>query len=284
MTATLLAIFPHPDDETFSAGGIMAAAARDLGDNVILICATRGEAGESGDPSHNTPEALGQAREAELRAAMRILSVEDVRFLGYRDSGMEGSVEAQNPQAFVQASVTEAASGLAPMIRDIRPDTIVTFGEDGVYGHPDHIHLHHVVKQAVVEAGDPAWGDATAAAPWRTPYLYFATAPREDLEELLARPRSPLASISERARANLGTPRTQITTSIDVTRWAQQKQDAFRAHHSQTGEGGPLSGAAPATLERRLISEHFVRAALPWQSEGVDIVAEVASHVATHQG
>lgn len=283
MTATLLAIFPHPDDETFSAGGIMAAA-RDLGDNVILVCATRGEAGESGNPSHDTPEALGQAREAELRAAMQILNVDDVRFLGYRDSGMEGSLEAQNPHAFVQASVADAASRLAPMIRDIRPDTIVTFGEDGVYGHPDHIHLHHVVKQAVIEADDEDRPGTSATAPWRTPFLYFATAPREDLEELLARPRSPLASISERARANLGTPRAEITTSIDVTRWAPQKQEAFRAHHSQTGEGGPLSGAAPATLERRLISEHFVRAALPWQAAGVDIVAEVASRVATHQG
>ncbi|MBL8129968.1 MAG: PIG-L family deacetylase [Chloroflexia bacterium] len=282
MTATLLAIFPHPDDETFSAGGIMAAA-RDLGDNVILICATRGEAGESGDPNHDTPEALGQAREAELRAAMRALNVGDVRFLGYRDSGMEGSAEAQNPHAFVQAPVADASARLAPMIRDIRPDTIVTFGEDGVYGHPDHIHLHHVVKQAVLDAGEDHLSNASSPTPWRTPYLYFATAPREDLEELLARPRSPLASISERARANLGTPRSQITTSIDVTRWARQKQDAFRAHHSQTGEGGPLSGAAPATLERRLISEHFVRAALPWQADGVDIVAQVASDVATRQ-
>jgi LmbE family N-acetylglucosaminyl deacetylase len=278
MTATLLAIFPHPDDETFSAGGLMAAA-RDRGDNVILICATRGEAGESGDPSHDTAEALGNAREAELRAAMQVLHVDDVRFLGYRDSGMEGSAEAQNPQAFVQASVADAAARLAPMIRDIRPDTIVTFGEDGVYGHPDHVHLHHVVKQAVLEAGDAA----SSPAPWQTPYLYYATAPREDLEELLARPRSPLASISERARANLGTPRSQITTSVDVTRWAQQKQDAFRAHHSQTGEGGPLAGAAPETLERRLISEHFVRAALPWDARGVDIVAAVASEVAARQ-
>lgn len=282
MTATLLAIFPHPDDETFSAGGIMAAA-RDLGDNVILICATRGEAGESGDPSHDTPETLGQAREAELRAAMKVLNVDDVRFLGYRDSGMEGSAEARNPQAFVQASVEAASARLVPMIRDIRPDTIVTFGEDGVYGHPDHIHLHHVVTRAVLEAGDADWGDASSPAPWQTPYLYFATAPREDLEELLARPRSPLASISERARANLGTPRSQITTSVDVTRWAQQKQDAFRAHHSQTGEGGPLSGAAPETLERRLISEHFVRAALPWQADGIDIVASAASDVAARQ-
>jgi LmbE family N-acetylglucosaminyl deacetylase len=259
------------------------AAARDLGENVILICATRGEAGESGDPSHDSPEALGNAREAELRTAMKVLNVDDVRFLGYRDSGMEGSAEAQNPQAFVQASVADAAARLVPLIREIRPDTIVTFGEDGVYGHPDHIHLHHVVKRAVVEAGDAAWSNAASSAPWQTPYLYFATAPREDLEELLARPRSPLASISERARANLGTPRSQITTSVDVTRWAQQKQDAFRAHRSQTGEGGPLSGAAPETLERRLISEHFVRAVLPWPARGTDIVAAVASDVAARQ-
>jgi LmbE family N-acetylglucosaminyl deacetylase len=166
-----------------------------------------------------------------------------------------------------------------PMIRDIRPDTIVTFGEDGVYGHPDHIHLHHVVKRAVIEAGD----DASSSNAWQTPYLYFATAPREDLEEMLARPRSPLASISERARANLGTPRSQITNTVDVSRWAQQKQDAFIAHHSQTGEGGPLSGAAPESLERRLVSEHFVRAALPWQASGVDEVEAVASDVAARQ-
>ena len=193
-----------------------------LGDNVVLICATRGEAGESGDPSHTSPEALGTAREAELRAAMKFLNVDDVRFLGYRDSGMEGSAEAQNPGAFVQASLEDAAARLVPMIREIQPDTIVTFGEDGVYGHPDHVHLHHVVKLAVNEAGDATSGISSSAAPWRTPFLYFATAPREDMEELLARPQSPLGSISERARANLGTPRAQITNSVDVSRWEQQ--------------------------------------------------------------
>lgn len=282
MTATLLAIFPHPDDETFSAGGLMAAA-REHGDNVVLICATRGEAGESGDPSHTSPEALGTAREAELRAAMTFLSVDDVRFLGYRDSGMEGSAEAQNPEAFVQASVEDAAARLVPTIREIQPDTIVTFGGDGVYGHPDHIHLHHVVKLAVNAAGDATWGTTSPATPWRTPFLYFATAPREDMEELLARPQSPLGSISERARANLGTPRAQITNSVDVSRWEQQKRDAFIAHHSQTGEGGPLSGAAPEVLERRLSFEHFVRADLPWQVAGTDIVEVVAAPEATGQ-
>jgi N-acetyl-1-D-myo-inositol-2-amino-2-deoxy-alpha-D-glucopyranoside deacetylase len=281
MTATLLAIFPHPDDETFSAGGLMAGA-RERGDNVILICATRGEAGESSDPSLDTPETLGLAREAELRAAMKFLDVDDVRFLGYRDSGMEGSAEAQNPMAFVQASVDDAAARLAPMIREIRPDTIVTYGEDGVYGHPDHVHLHHVVKQAVTVAAEDGV-DATTTEPWQTPYLYFATAPREDLEELLARPRSPLASISDRARANLGTPRSEITNVVDVSRWAQQKRDAFIAHLSQTGEGGPLSGSPLEAMERRLTSEHFVRAALPWQTEGVDVVEAVASDVATSQ-
>lgn len=281
-TATLLAIFPHPDDETFSAGGLMAAA-RETGDNVVLICATRGEAGESGDPAHTSPELLGQAREGELRAAMAHLGVHDVRFLGYRDSGMEGSAEAQNPAAFVQAPVADAAARLVPLIREIRPDTIVTFGPDGVYGHPDHLHLHRVVVQAVQDAASPDRSDTTDGKPWPTPYLYFATAPREDLEELLARPRSPLASISDQARANLGTPRAQITDAVDVSPWAAQKRAALAAHNSQTGEGGPLSGSPPEALERRLTSEYFVRAPLPWHAPGVDVIKALATQPAARQ-
>lgn len=256
------------------------AASRQRGDEVILICATRGEAGESGDPAHTSPELLGQAREGELRAAMAHLDVSDIRFLGYRDSGMEGSAEAQNPAAFVQAPVAEAAARLAAMIREIKPDTIVTFGEDGVYGHPDHIHLHHAAVQAVADAADPAFGEGQ---PWQTPHLYFATAPREDMVAMLSRPNSPLASISERARANLGTPRAQITDSVDVSPWAAQKRAAFLAHLSQTGEGGPLSGTAEEAMEARLKTEHFVRAGLPWQRDGGDLVATLAAERAADQ-
>lgn len=282
MTSTLLSIFPHPDDETFTAGGLMAAA-RQQGDNVVLICATRGEAGESGDPAHESAELLGQAREGELRAAMAHLDVSDVRFLGYRDSGMEGSAEAQNPLALVQSSVDDVAARIASMIREIRPDTIVTFGRDGVYGHPDHIHVHHAVVRAVALAADPTWGEPDSGAPWQTPHLYFGTAPREEMEDLLARPNSPLGSISEQARANLGTPRAQITNSVDVSTWAAQKRAAMVAHHSQTGEGGPLSGVAPPALEQRLKTEHFVRASLPWQAEGKDFITNIAANQAERQ-
>lgn len=262
MSGTLFAIFPHPDDETFSAGGLMAAAV-DQGFRVVLDCVTRGESGESSNPEFDTPEKLGQARELELAKAMESLGVTEIRHLGYRDSGMAGSPEAQHPEAFLQASIESVSERLGVEIRELRPSIILTFGEDGVYGHPDHIHTFHAVTRAVLLAADsnalPGQG-----APWRTPELYFCTAPREELQELMQRPNSPLASMPEEARQKLGTPRDQITHALDVGAWATQKRDAFLAHVSQTGAGGPLSGIDPEALGRRLQTEHLVRAPLPW--------------------
>jgi LmbE family N-acetylglucosaminyl deacetylase len=149
----LLAVFPHPDDETITAGGLMAAAV-ERGVPVTLLCATRGEAGESSIPGIADSDQLGVVREQELRDAMRHLGVDDVRLLDYRDSGMEGSANASNPRAFVQAPVEQAAAKVATVIREVRPGLVVTFGPEGVYGHPDHIHLYHVATRAVLLAAD----------------------------------------------------------------------------------------------------------------------------------
>ena len=276
----LLAIFPHPDDETITAGGLLVAAI-ERGVPVTLICATRGEAGESSIPGLAGTEALGEARERELREAMRLLGVSDVRFLGYRDSGMEGSENALHPNAFVQASVVEAAAELVPAIRELRPAAIVTFGPEGVYGHPDHIHLHHVVRHAVVIAADPAFRTGSWHEPWQTPSLYFGTTPREDMLALLDRPNGPLSKLSETARANLGTPRAEITDILDTRRWKEQKLAALHAHRTQTGEGGPLSGITQEVLEQRLSREFFVRASLPW-SDGTD-AADLLRDLAAEQ-
>src|SRR5829696_5713919 len=100
----LLAIFAHPDDETFGAAGVMAAAV-ERGVPVTVISATRGEAGESSVAGLDAPEQLGVVREQELREAMRQIGVSDVRLLGYRDSGMAGSPSAEDPQAFIRAPV-----------------------------------------------------------------------------------------------------------------------------------------------------------------------------------
>jgi N-acetyl-1-D-myo-inositol-2-amino-2-deoxy-alpha-D-glucopyranoside deacetylase len=265
----LLAIFPHPDDETITAGGLIAAAA-ERGIPVTLICATRGEAGESSIPGLAGTAQLGQVRERELRDAMQLLGVGDVRFLNYRDSGMEGSASAHHPRAFVQASLTKAAAILVPTIRELRPGALVTYGPEGVYGHPDHVHLHRVVLRAVLDAADPMFEDRPSREPWRTPSLYYGTTPREDMLALLDRPNGPLSKLSETARANLGTPRADITDVFDTRRWQERKLTALRAHRTQTGEGGPLSGITPDVLEQRLAREFFVRATLPW-SGAIDV-------------
>ena len=261
----LLAIFPHPDDETFSSAGIMAAAA-ERGVPVTVISATRGEVGESSIPGLDDPERLGIVRERELRDAMQQIGVTDVRLLTYRDSGMEGSPEAEHPKALVRAPIADVAGKLVPHIRAVRPQVVITYGRDGIYGHPDHLHLHYAVLHALGAAADPSHKGRAASEPWQTPLLYFATVPREDMLALVDRPDSPLQSLSPAARANLGTPGADITHVIEVGPWAERKRAAITSHGTQTGEGGPLADMPQEVVDRRLAREFFVRAPLPWSS------------------
>ncbi len=276
----LIAIFAHPDDETFGAAGIMAAAI-ERGVPVTVISATRGEAGESSIAGLDDPERLGVVRERELREAMRQIGVSDVRLLGYRDSGMAGSPSAENPLAFVRAPVETVAARLASHIRSVRPRTILTFGPEGLYGHPDHLHMHHVALRAIELAADPAHKDRGGSEPWQTPVLYFAAFPREEMLALLDRPNSPLRSLPADARANLGTPRAEITHTIDIESWADRKRAAIASHRTQTAEGGPLAGIPPEVREWQLSHEYYVRAPLPWSSpdssDASDIIALVAA-------
>ena len=275
----LLAIFPHPDDETFTVAGTMAAAAA-RGAHVTVISATRGEAGESSIPGLDDPRRLGEVRERELRDAMRHLGVADVRFLGYRDSGMPGSPAAQHPRAFVRSTVDDAAASLVSPIRELRPRTIVTFGPEGMYGHPDHLHMHHVVLRAVALAAEPAVDSPEPSEPWRTPSLYFGTFPREEMLDILDRPGSPLAFLPPEARDSVGTPLADITQMVDIDPWSEAKRAAIAAHVTQTGEGGPLQHIPDEAIERQLRREYFVRYALPWSADerdDDDIVARLAA-------
>lgn len=258
----LLAIFAHPDDETFTTAGVLAAAA-ERGLSVTVVSATRGELGESSISGLTGPEQLGVVREGELRTAMAALGVGDLRFLGYRDSGMEGSPAAAHPQAFVQAPLMAAAAEVATLIRATQPHTVITFGPEGIYGHPDHLQMHRVALQAIDVAANHALHDASTA-PWRVSALYYATFPREELLAMFAAAADQLAGMSEQARANLGTPRDQITHEIDVSPWADRKRSAIAAHRTQTGDGGPLSALQAEFIAKQLVREHFVRAPLPW--------------------
>jgi len=277
VTQPLLAIFAHPDDETFTSAGVLAAAA-ERGIPVTLISATRGEAGESAIPGLDHPDRLGLVRERELRDAMGVVGVGDVRFLDYCDSGLAGFPAAADPLAFVNAPLETVAATLAALIRTIRPGVIVTFGPDGLYGHPDHLHMHHAAVAAVGLAADPAH-EPRGAPPWRTPALYFATFPREEMLALFDRPNNPLEFLSEEARAALGTPLADITHVVDIRPWADRKRAAIAAHRTQTGDGGPLAGIPDAVREAQLAHEWFVRAHVPGTGarSADDVIAELAS-------
>jgi N-acetyl-1-D-myo-inositol-2-amino-2-deoxy-alpha-D-glucopyranoside deacetylase len=148
-----LFVHAHPDDETINNGATMAQMVED-GVTVTLITCTRGEEGEVLVPelSHlasSAEDKLGAHRVIELANAMKELGVKDHRFLGnYRDSGMMDTPQNQHPNCFWRADVDEAARKLALIIDEIRPQVMVTYDENGGYGHPDHIQTHRVAMRA----------------------------------------------------------------------------------------------------------------------------------------
>src|SRR6266511_2519752 len=173
---TLLVALAHPDDETFGVGGVMARAVEE-GHRVVIVCATRGEAGEIADPSLATPETLGQVRERELRDAARALGVTDVRFLGFRDSGMAGTPENGHPDALINAKEDVVVERLVREIRDVRPDVIVTFEPGGIYGHPDHVTISERATAAAEAAEDTDRWPA-AGRPHAVSRLYYVALPK----------------------------------------------------------------------------------------------------------
>jgi len=136
---TILAVFAHPDDETYLAAGVFAAA-RDAGSRVVCVTATRGERGTP-DPVAWPPERLARLRERELAAALDVLGVEEHHWLGYGDGEC-----AEAPHATAVARVTA-------QIEVVQPDTILTFGPDGITGHSDHRAVSRWVGSAHDAAG-----------------------------------------------------------------------------------------------------------------------------------
>src|SRR6202162_6496951 len=137
---TLLLVHAHPDDEAISTGGVMMKA-KSHGHRVVLATATRGEVGEIHNMDEETSRPrLAEIRTEELKTAGEILGVDRIEFLGYRDSGMVDTADNKDPRSFHQAPLEEAAAKLAAVIRDARPDLVVTYAEEGVSGHPAHHH------------------------------------------------------------------------------------------------------------------------------------------------
>jgi N-acetyl-1-D-myo-inositol-2-amino-2-deoxy-alpha-D-glucopyranoside deacetylase len=230
----LLLVHAHPDDESINNGATMARYARE-GAQVTLVTCTLGEGGEVIPPRlrHLTGPALGEHRRGELAAAMRELGVGDVRLLGgpgrYRDSGMMGTADNEDPHCFWQADVDEAAGLLAEVILETRPQVVVTYDDNGGYGHPDHIQAHRVAVRAVELAAD---------AGHRVAKVYWNRVPRAVAEAAFARLHDDLPGLPFEKAATLDdvpgvVDDGRITTEIDGTAYACAKTAAMAAHATQ---------------------------------------------------
>jgi N-acetyl-1-D-myo-inositol-2-amino-2-deoxy-alpha-D-glucopyranoside deacetylase len=264
--ARLLLVTAHPDDEVLHFGGVAYLTAR-AGGRVTLVCATRGEVGEIADPTLATPATLGPVREAELRAAAALLGMQDVRLLSYRDSGMAGSAENDDPGAFIRAPAQEVASHLVRVIREVRPAVVATWAPDGGYGHPDHVAASRHATAAFDLAGQSA--DPELGEPWRPEALYYAARPvglRDAVRaELAARGVSvPGPRAADRRPADAALP---VSVELDVTATLPIKKAARAAHRTQIRPDSWVGRLSPA-LERRFSgTEYFFRARPAW-SEG----------------
>ncbi|WP_327177791.1 N-acetyl-1-D-myo-inositol-2-amino-2-deoxy-alpha-D-glucopyranoside deacetylase [Streptomyces sp. NBC_01335] len=244
----LLLVHAHPDDESINNGATMAKYASE-GAHVTLVTCTLGEEGEVIPDSlaHLTADrddTLGPYRVGELAAAMKELGVTDHRFLGapgrYRDSGMMGTEQNHRPGAFWDTAVDDAAAALVDVVREVRPQVLVTYDPDGGYGHPDHIQAHRVAMRAAELAADPGYttGSGAPDAPHTIAKIYWNRMPRPVAEEAFARLRAEapavFGGIADIDEVPGVTEESVITTEIDGgPAHAAAKAAAMRAHVTQ---------------------------------------------------
>jgi len=258
---SVLAVFAHPDDEVFSAGGTLAQSAAD-GARVVLICATGGEVGEISDPALATPETLPSVREAELRAACAALGITELRFLGYRDSGMVGTPDNDDPRSFNPADPADATARLVRLIREVKPDVVITHDPTGGYGHPDHIMSSRYVTAAFDAAGDSRQFVDSGAAWWPSRLLY-AAAPRSffmNMRDQMRAANIDTTGFDEMGRDIPGYDDEEITTIVDVASQVERKLAAFRAHRTQFGAESPFLRLPEAVMLELFAREYFIQA------------------------
>ena len=239
-----MAVFAHPDDESFPTGGALARYARE-GVTVSLLCATRGEVGEISDPALATPQTLGRVREEELRRACAVLGVAHLRFLDYVDGTLP------------EVGRHEAEEKIVRAIRELRPQVMLTWGPEGGYGHPDHIAVHEWATTAFKTAGNPAASPEQAREglrPWAPLKLYNLAMPRERFQRIgeMARRFADVTAWDNRDWSTFGVPEARITTCVDVAPYVDTKLKAIASHQTQFSPNHPY-----VVLPRDLIDEFF---------------------------
>ncbi|MFI0777334.1 PIG-L family deacetylase [Streptomyces sp. NPDC021212] len=233
---SLLAVFAHPDDESLSAGGVLARHAA-AGARTAVVTATW---------------AAGTERAAELAEALRILGAGTPRLLGYADARVPQS--APGCVRFCDAPLDEAVRRLVSHIREFRPDIMVTHDAyGGLTGHPDHLHTHRVTMLAAQAAGLEQLYPS-AGAPWQPRALYLATHPHSAVPVL--------RDVIGARKAVYSVPDAQVTATIDVSLWMEQKSAAVLAHRSEVERGalpGVIASLPPDARERLFAIEWYIR-------------------------
>src|SRR5271156_6105974 len=224
---TLMAVHAHPDDEAIGTGGILARYA-DEGGRVGLVTCTNGELGDAPgglkpeDPAHDESIVVPLRRQ-ELEASCRALGVTDLELLGYHDSGMEGWPQNDAPDSFWRTPVAVAGGRLAALMRTFEPQVVVTYDENGFYGHPDHVQANRVTHAAIAECGIPA-------------KLYYTAMARSRLQGFRDLMVEAGMELPEEVQENpdFGTPDELVTTTIDCRDFTAQKYASLAAHASQS--------------------------------------------------
>ncbi len=248
----MLLVHAHPDDETINNGATMARYVAE-GASVTLLTCTLGEEGEVLVPelaqlAADQADQLGGYRISELRAAMDAVGVTDIRFLGgagrYRDSGMMGTPANEKPRAFWNADLEEAVAHAVAVVREVRPQVVVTYDENGGYGHPDHIQAHRVAMRAVDAAADRAYRP-DLGEPWDVAKVYWNAMPRSVIQagieamEALGEA-SPFAGLGDIDEVPFVVPDEVVTCAVDGRAYAERKDAAMRAHPTQITVDGPF--------------------------------------------
>ncbi len=256
----LMQVHAHPDDEASKGAGTTAKYSAE-GVHTVLVCCTGGEAGDILNPAvpdPGSPEKMHELRMAELRESVRVLGYSSLHLLGYHDSGMPDTETNKRPDNFANAPMDEAVGKLVKIIREEKPQVIITYRDDrNFYPHPDHIKVHDISVPAFDLAGDPeAYPDA--GEPWQPLKLYYVSWSIARVKALHAiylerGEESPYTSWFERG---FDTNRVdEFTSLIDVSDFMQQRRDALLAHRTQVDPEGHWFR----------LPDDVVRQAFPWE-------------------
>jgi LmbE family N-acetylglucosaminyl deacetylase len=237
---TVLAVFAHPDDESLACGGTLARLS-DAGARVILMCASSGRRGSVSDPDLVPDGDLGRVRTSELHEAARVLGIAEVLVFEHPDGDLRWADAPEFDREIVAA------------IQEYRADAVITFAEDGLYWHVDHVGVHERTSDAVESLGDDA------------PALYYVTMPHGVMREVAE---TAVASGGTHLDTGFwgivpdafGVAAQRPSFVVNVDEWVPRKLAALLCHRTQMGPNNPFTWIGPADARRLLAIEQFRRA------------------------